>query len=562
MFSPAHTLRVVCVSLFILALASAHAADRPPNVLLIITDDQGYGDLGLHGNQKIQTPNVDRLGRESVQLTRFHVNPVCSPTRASLLTGRYYYRTGVVDTFLGRSLMWPDEVTIAEMFGGAGYRTGLFGKWHLGDNYPMRPQDQGFQEVLVGRGGGLGQPSDEPGTNPNRAYFDPVLQHNGRSEKFTGYCTDIFTDATLRFIDENRERPFFAMLATNAPHDPLQVPEKYVKPYLAAGLPDKVARVYGMISNLDENIGRVLERLQTLGLERNTIVLFMTDNGPQGARYNAGMRGTKGTVYEGGIRVPCFVRWTGTLAPVQMDRLAAHIDITPTLLDACGVPAPANVRMDGLSLLPLLRSEPKAVAEWPDRTLHFQWHRGDSPEVFRNSAALTQRWKLVNGRELYDLENDPAEKTDVVTKNPQIAAQLHDSHAAWFADVTARCRKNPSPIVIGTRNENPTVLTRQDWRGPRAGWAADSVGYWEVEVAESGNYSITLLAPSSTANREARLKIADSETSVPFPAGADSVTIPNLPLPAGRVRIEPVIAEDDKLTGVTYARVEHLPPAQ
>lgn len=539
-------------------ITSAGAADRPPNVLLIITDDQGYGDLGLHGNEKVQTPNLDALGRESVQLTRFHVSPVCSPTRASLLTGRYNYRTGVVDTFIGRSLMWPDEVTVAEIFSQAGYRTGLFGKWHLGDNYPMRPQDQGFQEVLVGRGGGLGQPSDEPGTDPQSSYFDPVLQHNGRSEKFQGYCTDIFTDATLSFIEENRNRPFFAMLATNAPHSPLQVPESYLTPYLSAGLPETVARIYAMVTNLDDNIGRVLSKLQRLDLEKNTIVIFMTDNGPQGMRYNAGMRGTKGTVYEGGIRVPCFIRWPGTLAPSQVDRLAAHIDITPTLLAACNVTPRENVKMDGVSLLPLLRGEENAAGNWPDRTLHFQWHRGDQPEPFRQSAALTQKWKLVNGRELYDLENDPEEKTDVATEHREVAAQLHASHAAWFAEVTPRCRTNPSPIVIGTHHENPTLLTRQDWRGPQAGWTPTSFGYWEVEVAESGIYAITLLMPPAATPREVRLKIGQVEVRTPLPANADSVQVPTLRLPAGRTRIEPTIVEGDQSTGVHFVRIERL----
>ncbi len=541
------------------AISSVSAAERPPNVLLIITDDQGYGDLGLHGNEKIRTPNLDRLGGESVQLTHFHVSPVCSPTRASLLTGRYHYRTGVVDTYLGRSMMWPDEVTLAEMLSHAGYRTGLFGKWHLGDNYPMRAQDQGFQEVLVGRGGGLSQPSDEPGTDPKTSYFDPVLQHNGKAEKFTGYCTDIFADATMKFIEANREQPFFAMLATNAPHTPLQVPESYLKPYLDAGLPENLARVYAMVTNLDDNIGRVLEKLRALDLERNTIVFFVTDNGPQGARFNAGMRGTKGTVYEGGIRVPCFVRWTGTLAPGKVDRLSAHIDITPTLLDACSVPAPADLKIDGTSLLPLLRNLDNAVATWPERTLHFQWHRGDFPEPFRQSAALTQNWKLVNGRELYNLEKDPAEKIDVATKHPEIAAKLHASHAAWFAEVTPRTRKNPPPIVIGTPFENPTLLTRQDWRGPKAGWTQESIGHWEVNVADAGQYSVTLIMPPSGSDREARLKIADTEIRATLPAGKDSVTFPQISLPSGKTRVEPVIAEGDRATGVHYARIERLP---
>ena len=296
-----------------------------PNILLIITDDQGYGDLGSTGNPILKTPNLDRFARQSVRLTQFYVSPVCSPTRASLLTGRYAYRTGVVDTWLGRSMMHTEEVTLAEMLGPAGYKTGIFGKWHLGDNFPMRPGDQGFAESLVLRGGGLGQPGDLPGGN---VYVDPVLLRNGKPEQKKGYCADVFTDATMAFVEGNRRSPFFACLAFNTPHEPLsQVPKREHEHYQLADLsakrfftpkgfplpdnlePDKIARVYAMVANIDYNVGRLLKRLETLNLTRDTIVVFLTDNGPAFPRFNAGMRGLKGSVYEGGIRVPCFVRW-------------------------------------------------------------------------------------------------------------------------------------------------------------------------------------------------------------------------------------------------------------
>jgi arylsulfatase A-like enzyme len=553
---PRSLLPVFC--LLLCAFGSASAQNSRPNVLLIITDDQGYGDLGLHGNDKIRTPHLDRLGRESVQLTQFLVNPVCSPTRASLLTGRYYYRTGVVDTFIGRSLMWPDEITLAELLSKGGYQTGLFGKWHLGDNYPMRPQDQGFGEVLVGRGGGLGQPSDEPGTVRERAYFDPVLQHNGRAEKIPGYCTDIFTDATIQFIEKNKERPFFAMLATNAPHDPLQVPEAYLKPYLDAGLPEKVARVYAMVTNLDDNIGRLLKRVDDLGLSQRTIVLFMTDNGPAGQRFNAGMRATKGTVYEGGIRVPCFVRWTGTLQPGSVDRMAAHIDITPTLLEACNVPLPSDRPIDGKSLLPLLRGGEKAATNWPDRTLHFQWHRGDMPELFRDSAARTQRWKLVRGKELYDLQADPAEKNDVAASNPEVVQKLRSEHEKWFADVTTRCKDNPSPIVLGSENENPSLLTRQDWRGAAAGWTPKSIGHWEVQVARGGNYRVSVLAEPATADREVQVRMGSAGAQGLLKAKESSATVELSGVEPGRMAVSAELRLGDTVTGPNYLRVERL----
>ena len=229
-------------------------ATRPPNVIVVISDDQGYGDLSLHGNPHLTTPNLDRVGTESVQFTQFQVCPVCSPTRSSLMTGRYNYRTGVIDTYLGRSMMWPDEVTLAEMLKPAGYTTGIFGKWHLGDNYPLRPVDQGFDESVVCTGGGLTQPSDPPGN----LYTDPLLKVNGKWERRSGYCTDIFFNETIRFLERNRRNPFFVYLPTNAPHTPLQIADEYWKPFAAKGLDETTAKVYGMCRNLDDNMGRLL----------------------------------------------------------------------------------------------------------------------------------------------------------------------------------------------------------------------------------------------------------------------------------------------------------------
>ncbi|MBI3856220.1 MAG: arylsulfatase, partial [Planctomycetes bacterium] len=318
----------------LLLLLAAYGKDRKPNVLLIITDDQGYGDLGCHGNPQIRTPHLDALAKESFRFESFHVCPVCSPTRSSLLTGRYNYRTGVVDTFIGRSMMHPDEVTIAESLAPAGYRTGIFGKWHLGDNYPLRPQDQGFQDCVTIRGGGLGQPSDPPGGDH---YTDPTLYKNGKAFKSKGYCTDVFTDATIEFITANKDKPFFAYVPFNAPHGPLEVPASHLKPYQDAGLKDETARVYAMVSNIDDNVGRLLKTLETLKLDKDTIVIFMTDNGPQQERFNGGMRGLKGSVFEGGIRVPFFLRWPGLGGePRDVKTLTGHIDVMPTLLEACG----------------------------------------------------------------------------------------------------------------------------------------------------------------------------------------------------------------------------------
>ena len=296
---------------------------RRPNVLIVITDDQGFGDLGAHGNPKIRTPNLDAFTRESVWLKNFYVSPVCAPTRASLLTGRYNFRTGVVDTYLGRALMYPDEVTLAEVLAGAGYRTGIFGKWHLGDNAPMRPIDQGFQEALVLKGGGIGQAADPPGGS---SYFDPVLQHNGSQERYKGYCSDVFAGAAIDFMESSGDRPFFAYLAFNCPHSPHEVSEAELAPYKAMDLtlasfpklgqrippewaspPETVARVYAMVSNIDRNVGRVLKALQDFKLANDTIVVFLTDNGPAQVRFDRpACAAGKGSVYRRwNLRVPC-----------------------------------------------------------------------------------------------------------------------------------------------------------------------------------------------------------------------------------------------------------------
>ncbi len=519
-----------------------HAAEAPtptarrPNIVLILTDDQGYGDMGCHGNPDIQTPNLDRLHAQSIRFTRFHASPVCSPTRSSLMTGRYNYRTGVVDTYQGRSMMCPEEVTLAEAIAAQGYRTGIFGKWHLGDNYPMRAMDQGFQESLVHKGGGICQPSEPR----NNSYFDPLLKHNGEDFHGKGYCTDIFTHAALEYIEKNAANPFFVYLAFNAPHEPLIVEDRYSAPFLAKGLPEKTAKFYGMIANIDENVGYVLDTLERLKLSENTIVIFMTDNGsaiPQGStRFNAGMRGKKGMVYEGGIRVPCFIRWPERFAkPCDIDRIAAHIDLFPTLLAACGAPVPDGVSLDGKNLLPLMENP---VCDWPERTLFFQWHRGDEPKPYTNCAVLTQQHKLVDGKELYDLVNDPGEEKDIAVEHPEVVAMLRERYDAWFNDVSATRGFAPPRIHLGTSHENPVVLTRQDWRGAES-WHDGNTGYWEVMVATAGAYEMEAEFPASEKNREScfRLNGIEIKGSLPGNSGVWKFSIENLPVGNGRLEI-------------------------
>lgn len=571
-------------ALLALVPLTAGAADAP-NVLVVITDDQGFGDLGAHGNPVLKTPQLDAFAKQSAWLKNFYVSPVCSPTRSSLLTGQYNYRTGVVDTFIGRSLMRPDVKTLPEYLAAAGYRTGLFGKWHLGDNYPLRPEDRGFQETLWSQGGGLAQPSDHPDMDPKTAYFKPILKQNGKEVKTKGYCTDVFTDAALKFVTAESKKPFFAFVAFNAPHAPYQVPDefaaKYAKGNLSAdafpktGQPwagaklntTEIANAYAMIENIDVNFGRLMKALEDKELSENTIVIFLTDNGPGGVRWNAGLRDRKTTVYEGGIRVPCYVRWPAQVkAGNVIDTPLAHIDITPTLLAACGFAG--NATFDGRSFDRMLTNTP---GNWPGRTLFFQWHRGDVPEQYRGFAARGHQYKLVqaNGTnpgakwtpkyELFDIAADPFEEKDIAADKPEEVAQLKREYETWFADVTKK-GFTPPKIAVGSEKENPVRLSRQDWRGEKAGWNADSVGHWEVKIEREGNYKITAYAPGEIA--ECSYFGCGVGHLLKFPAGTkDKVTFEeNLYAREGNITV--LMKQGDKARGAHHVEFEYLGPAK
>lgn len=569
---------------------AAPKPDERPNILLIMTDDQGYGDLGVHGNPQIKTPNLDRFAKESVRLKNFYVSPVCSPTRASLLTGRYNYRTGVVDTYIGRSLMYPDETTLAEILEKSGYKTGIFGKWHLGDNYPMRPIDQGFQVALVHKGGGIGQPSDPAGSP---GYFNPILMTNGVERRYEGYCSDIYTTAAMEFIEASKKAPFFAYLAFNAPHSPLQVSEKELEAYKGVDLSHDAfpkvgnklpgvaevavtAKVYAMVSNIDRNIGRLLAYLDVHKLAENTIVIFMTDNGPGSFRYNAGMRGAKGTTYEGGIHVPFYIRWPKHLrAGKVVDRIAAHIDVLPTLVAAAGSKLPSDLKVDGKNLLPLLEGQPGM--DWPDRALFFQWHRGDEPEFGRAYAVRTQRYKLVGPEpipkpnqpkpplpkpELYDLETDPYENHNIADQRRELLLMLQNSYKLWFKSVCATRGFAPSRIQIGTPHENPTVLTKQDWRGPRANWNADGFGHWEIEASRDAAYDVSVRFTPRAVPAEVHLGIGKIQLSQKTEPGSQISTFPSVKIPAGLYQVEAWLGPEKVKTGggdiqdVTFTRTD------
>lgn len=578
---------VVPLTVWTLGCDGGRPADEPaeeaerPNIVLVMTDDQGYGDFGFTGNPVLRTPHLDALAAQSAQVERFYVSPVCTPTRASLMTGRYNYRTRAIDTYIGRAMMEPEEVTIAEMLRDAGYATGIFGKWHLGDAYPMRAMDQGFEQSLVHRGGGIGQPSDPPGGEGK--YTDAVLFRNGRREETTGYCTDVYFDAAFDFMERaaGEGRPFFAYVPTNAPHGPFHdVPEDWLEHYrqvdLSPALPDpdqaseqfldRLARSYAMISNIDDNVGRLMARLDELGLAEDTLVVFLVDNGPDRDRYNAGLRGRKGTVFEGGIRSPLLARWPARLPAGDdtVDRIAAHIDIAPTLLAAAGVEPPPGLHLDGRSLLGLLAGEGDTAA-WPDRTLYFQFHRGDEPTALRSFAAVGQRHKLVHPSprgegdwdgelhlELYDLEADPAETRNLIDDAPEIAAGMSDDYLDWFEDVSSTRPDNYAPprIVVGTDQEPVTVLTRQDWRRitDDQGWRPTSRGRWLLSAREDATFDIEVRLVAGSAG-PLLLEVGDgTHRQEPGPEQA-SATFEGIAVPAGDFELSAAAGEGDDRRG-------------
>jgi arylsulfatase A-like enzyme len=399
--------------------------------------------------------------------------------------------------------------------------------------------------------------------------------------KTTGYVSDVLTDATIDFITRNRERPFLAYLAFNAPHTPLQVPaEKYAK-YKAMNLKvddfprqghpvsekfdaDTTSKIYGMVENIDDNVGRVLAALDNLALAENTVVIFQTDNGPQQPRYNAGMLRLKGTVNEGGIRVPFIVRWPGRFeAGRSVDRIAAHIDVTPTVLDMCGVARPSRVRFDGTSLLPLLEGRSK---DWPDRTLFIQWHRGDVPQMGRAFAARSQQYKLVQWQgvaegasvpttapELFDMTGAPLEERTIADARPEVADKLRREYEAWFSDVTGGrdyTDAGVARIVIGDPREDPVRLTRQDWRGPQAGWTPNSVGHWQVEVKRAGRYTLTLRFAPLAETGVLRVSLGNTKLEKAVPAGATTISVPDIRLARGVGTLASYITQGDRRVGM------------
>lgn len=505
----------------------AHAdtlADSRPNVVIVIADDQGYGDLGCTGNPVIQTPNIDQLASESSTLTDYHVAPTCSPTRSALLTGHWTNRTGVWHTINGRSMLRENEVTVGQIFHDAGYRTGMFGKWHLGDNYPYRPEDRGFDEVYRHGGGGVGQTPDVW----DNAYFDGSYFHNGQLEAAKGFCTDVFFENANRFIREcvDQKEPFLAYVSTNAPHGPLHAKPEDLQKYTDQN--DRIAAFFGMISNIDDNVGQTRKLLDELGVTDNTIFIFTTDNGTASGSgiYNAGMRGKKGSPYEGGHRVPFMMHWpAGEMnAAHESDKLCHAVDVVPTLIDLCAIQPPTGIRFDGISIADLLSgdkdSEVASAQNWNTRILVTDSQRVRDPIKWRQSSVMQDKWRLINGTELYNVSEDPGQTKSVHEEHADKVAELRQFYEAWWAELEPTFAET-TEIVIGHPDHPRVDLTAHDWiqdalppwnqgqiRGGGTAWTSASKrkrnkvateptdlqhkGHWAVNFVEPGRYAFTL----------------------------------------------------------------------
>lgn len=434
---------------------------RRPNIVLVITDDQGYGDLGCTGNPVVKTPHIDALAAVSSQLTNYHVAPTCSPTRAALMTGHWTDRTGVWHTVNGRSMLREDEITVAKMLGDAGYATGMFGKWHLGDNFPYRAEDRGFAEVYRHGGGGVGQTPDYW----DNAYFDGHYFHNSRPVAARGFCTDVFFREAQRFIREcvANGRPFYAHIAPNAPHGPLHAPADYLARY--SNQPPALAAFFAMITNIDDNVGALRKLIAELGVAENTLFIFTTDNGTATGEqvFNAGMRGKKGSEYDGGHRVPFFAHWPagGWNRERRNPTLCHAIDVAPTLLEVAHATAPPAVKFDGRSIRQLLDGV-QSPADWPDRFLVTDSQRVRDPIKWKQTAVMSQDWRLVNGVELFDMRTDPGQRTNVIDKHPEQAARMRAFYDAWWAELEPTFART-TEIHLGHPDHPIVQLTGHDW---------------------------------------------------------------------------------------------------
>lgn len=475
---------------------------KQPNVIIVITDDQGYGDLACHGNPWIKTPKMDNLFEESIRFTNYHVGTTCAPTRAGLMTGKYCNHVNVWHTILGRELLRKEEYTVADAFTENGYKTGMFGKWHLGDNYPFRPHDRGFQEALYHKAGGVGQAPDYW----NNDYFGDTYFRNGEPEKFEGYCTDIWFEEALKFIEKNKENPFFCYISTNAPHGPFRVANKYENMY--KGNPEiPNAAFYGMITNIDDNLVVLDEKLKEWGLENNTIFIFTTDNGSSAGSkldnkgmvtdgYNAGMRGKKGSKYEGGHRVPLFLRWPAQsmVGGKDINSVTSYSDVFPTLVDFCGLEVPESVEYDGISLKHYFDGK-----EDKERVIFADTQRMKELKKWKDCSVMTNKWRLIDGKELYDMETDPGQKNNIAEEHPEIVDKLVNEYENWWTLVSEH-GQDPTEIGVDFSQEHPVILSSHDlisdggitWNQNQLRKLTKADGHWTLNFAEEKEYEIQL----------------------------------------------------------------------
>ncbi len=460
----------------------ASAAEKP-NVILVLTDDQGYGDLSCHGNPVLKTPNLDKLHAESIHFTDFHVAPMCTPTRGELMTGMQAFHNGAVFVCQGKSMIRRGIPTMAEVFQAGGYATGHFGKWHLGDNSPYRPQDRGFAETVHHGAWGITSLAD----HWDNDYFDDIYEHNGNRQQYQGYCTDVWFDEAMRWMAGQQEdkRPFFCYLPTNVPHWPHRVQRKYVD--LCGG-----NAFLGMIAQFDENMGRLEQFLRDRGLRENTILVFLTDNGTAAGDkiFNAGMRGRKTSYYEGGHRVPLFVRWpaAGLDKPRDIAVTAHGTDLLPTLIDLCRLQKPPQAKFDGLSLAPLVEGRADKL---PDRKLVIQYR-----DLERPGAVLWNKWRLVHGGELYNIAEDPGQQKNVADEHPDVARAMKQHYDRW-RDEARPLQERKNTVSVGVDTEPITFLSSANWIGSYAdSWqnlrGGPKNGYWDLQVEQSGQYEIAL----------------------------------------------------------------------
>lgn len=549
-----------------------------PNVVIVITDDQGYGDLAFTGNPAIKTPSIDRLRSEGTLLNNFHVDPTCAPTRAALMTGRYSNRVGVWHTVQGRSMLRRREMTMADIFSQNGYATGMFGKWHLGDCYPFRPEDRGFQHTVYHQAGGVGQAPDYWGND----YFDDTYVVNGELKRFEGFCTDVWFEEGMKFIEENKEKPFLAYIALNAPHKPLYCPLEYSDPY--EGDPRvSYPEFYGMVTNIDDNMAKLMAMLDREGLAENTILVFMTDNGTaaglgEGRGYDGNMRGQKNSEYDGGHRVPFIIRWPdGRIeAGKSIESLTAHIDILPTFIELCGLDAP-EIEYDGSDISELLYTDGK---DWPERALVVESQRVVDPIKWRKSAVMTDRWRLVNGQELFDIEADPKQVQNVASQFPEVVERLRAEYDTFWNDVS-REHDLTSYMVIGSDRSPIVSLSSHDWLiDMLPPWNQDhikngsvaEVSHWAIEVEQAGVYEISLRRWPVEADKgindgtygkafnykQARMRVGDIDEIKDIPPGAKEVTF-RVKLNKGVTKLAPTFIGPELTATPYYAYVTHTP---